>query len=87
MFFRNTSQETIDRLTVRVAELERTVAALAQQAGVDHPRRRPLASDEVRRLLADGQPIAAIKELREQTGLGLAEAKRVVDRIQAGEDL
>ena len=87
MFFRNDSRQAIDRLTVRVAELERSVAALSKQAGIATPERKPLASGEVRRLLAEGKTIAAIKQLRIETGLGLAEAKRVIDRIQAGEDL
>ncbi|MBI5834056.1 MAG: ribosomal protein L7/L12 [Armatimonadetes bacterium] len=38
--------------------------------------------DELRRLLATGQKIQAIKRLREETGLGLAEAKSVVDQME-----
>jgi hypothetical protein len=37
--------------------------------------------DEVRRLTDDGQKIEAIKHLREATGLGLTEAKQVVDSL------
>ena len=37
--------------------------------------------DEVRRLSANGQKIEAIKHLRDATGLGLAEAKRIVDSL------
>jgi large subunit ribosomal protein L7/L12 len=33
------------------------------------------------RLAADGQKIQAIKRLREETGLGLKEAKNIVDRL------
>lgn len=36
-------------------------------------------------LLAGGQKIEAIKELREATGLGLAEAKDVVEALERGE--
>ncbi len=42
-------------------------------------------ADRVRRLLADGQKIEAIKVLHEATGAGLAEAKQAVEAIQLGE--
>ncbi|GAA2239452.1 hypothetical protein GCM10010401_09890 [Rarobacter faecitabidus] len=38
-------------------------------------------SEEVRALAASGKKINAIKVLREQSGLGLKEAKEVVDRL------
>lgn len=38
----------------------------------------------VRRLLADGQKIEAIKVLREATGVGLAEAKHAIEAIERG---
>ncbi|AWB84037.1 hypothetical protein [Corynebacterium liangguodongii] len=88
MLFGNRYQGALDELIVRVAELEREVAELSSQAGRPaDARRRRLASDEVRRLLGQGKKVAAIKQLREETGLGLAAAKRVVDRLEAGEDL
>ena len=37
--------------------------------------------DEVRRLTDAGQKIEAIKHLREATGLGLTEAKEIVDSL------
>jgi ribosomal protein L7/L12 len=37
--------------------------------------------DEVRRLAESGQKIEAIKHLREATGLGLTEAKEIVDSL------
>jgi hypothetical protein len=37
--------------------------------------------DEVRRLSDSGQKIEAIKHLREATGLGLTEAKQIVDSL------
>jgi ribosomal protein L7/L12 len=39
---------------------------------------------EIRRHLAAGKKIEAIKHYREATGLGLAEAKAAVERIEAG---
>ncbi len=38
---------------------------------------------EIKSLLLSGNKIAAIKLHRELTGLGLAESKRVIDRLEA----
>ena len=43
--------------------------------------------DEVRELLASGNKIAAVKRYREETGLGLAEAKAAVEALEAGNSL
>jgi ribosomal protein L7/L12 len=43
--------------------------------------------DAIRSLLSQGQKIAAIKLYREQTGVGLAEAKNAVERIERGDGL
>jgi len=40
-----------------------------------------LLSDEVKALLARGDKIAAVKLLRDHTGLGLKEAKDVIDKL------
>lgn len=40
--------------------------------------------DEIRELLASGNKIAAIKRYREETGVGLAEAKAAVESLEAG---
>jgi len=42
---------------------------------------------EVRRLMAAGNKIEAIKRVREQTGLGLKEAKERVEAMEAGQPL
>ena len=39
---------------------------------------------EIRELLASGNKIAAIKRYREETGVGLAEAKVAVESLEAG---
>jgi ribosomal protein L7/L12 len=74
----------------RIEDLERRVAALERRAhGAGHPVHRPQAaephemwaSETVRRLAAQGNKIAAIKLLRDETGLGLKEAKDIVDRL------
>jgi ribosomal protein L7/L12 len=73
----------------RVEELERRVAALERAA--HHGDRAPSppidepseiwASAEVRHLALSGNKIGAIKQLRDETGLGLKEAKDIVDRL------
>lgn len=51
------------------------------QAGGAGPVGAPLVPDEVVRLARDGKKIMAIKVMREHSGLGLAEAKEIVDRL------
>jgi ribosomal protein L7/L12 len=71
----------------RVEELERRVAALEQLVGRAVPPRpagpatETWASATVRDLVFQGKKIQAIKVLREETGLGLKEAKDIVDRL------
>ena len=76
-----------DDLQRRVEELEHRVAALERAAG-RAPTRPPAgepseawASANVRRLVMDGNKIGAIKLLMEETGMGLRQAKDVVDRL------
>lgn len=83
-------RQRISALEERLARVEGMLDSIFAQAGVDAPEpadggvRRingvPV-SDEVIRLAGENQPIQAIKLLREQTGLGLADAKAVVDQI------
>jgi ribosomal protein L7/L12 len=79
-----------DDLRRRVEELERRVVSLeraAREAGQSIPPTRVGAPDEtwtddqVRQLALQGNEIAAIKLLRDQTGMGLKEAKDIVDRL------
>lgn len=51
-------------------------------AGMDIGAISEVAQIEIGRLLADGKLIAAIKEVRDQTGLGLKEAKDFAERWQ-----
>lgn len=83
-----------DDLKRRVKDLERRVAALeraAFAAGRHVPHAPPptpvgvpsetLASGTVQNLVMQGRKIEAIKALREETGLGLKQAKEIVDRL------
>ncbi|MHC4878367.1 MAG: ribosomal protein L7/L12 [Planctomycetota bacterium] len=47
----------------------------------------PPIDKEIRELLDAGNKIAAVKRLREETGIGLAEAKAVVEAFEASEPL
>jgi ribosomal protein L7/L12 len=47
----------------------------------------PTTEDELRDLVARGQKIEAIKRVREQTGLGLKEAKDYVEQLSRGTQL
>lgn len=76
-----------DELIARIEALEAKVAELYLL--IDHPEPAgPAASEpdgtfppEVVELALSGKKIQAIKVLQERTGIGLAEAKAVVDQI------
>ncbi|MFP5451343.1 MAG: ribosomal protein L7/L12 [Thermoleophilia bacterium] len=76
-----------DELIARIEALEAKVAELYRL--LDHPQPAAAADTgaaaafppEVVELALAGNKIQAIKLLRERTGLGLAEAKTVVDQI------
>jgi ribosomal protein L7/L12 len=77
----------VDEIMQRIAVLEQQVRLLSRQAGVPCPK---FASDfgdfggvpwEVVELAHSGKKIQAIQRLRELTGLGLGEAKAVVDAL------
>ncbi len=61
--------------------LERTLQANGTPAAASPSAADALADPEVRALVAQGNKIAAIKRVRELTGLGLKEAKDLVDRM------
>ncbi|MGI8867853.1 MAG: hypothetical protein ACR2F6_03120 [Mycobacteriales bacterium] len=62
------------------------LARRSLRPGVDPTKVRldPEYVAHLRELATHGQPIRAIAELRKQTGIGLADAKRMVDRMSAG---
>ena len=67
-----------DPNTKRIAYLGRRVSELFKQLGIEEA---PLT--EVQTLIAQGRKINAIKLYREQTGVGLREAKEAVDALEA----
>jgi ribosomal protein L7/L12 len=69
-------------LQARVAKLERTVAFLLEKLEIvyeDKPDNRVSAA--VRGLLEKGNKIGAIQQYREETGVGLLEAKQLIDSL------
>lgn len=72
----------IEDLERRVAFLERAAVAAGRPAAPTPGQPGELmASPMVRQLALQGNKIAAIKLLRDETGLGLKEAKDIVDRL------
>ena len=72
-----------DDLADRVRELERKVDFLLQHLGLTGAAgKMPQAYGEVLALKRAGRLIDAIKLYRALTGVGLAEAKDYVDRLQ-----
>lgn len=71
----------IFQLHLKVGHLQRQLGLLLKRQGID-PTSGPEVSDHVIALARDpARKIDAIKALREETGVGLAEAKRVVEDI------
>ncbi len=77
------SQNDFNLLEVRVRRLEALVERLSAAGRVAAPGAAtadPTWQSEARVLVDNGQKISAIKLVREQTGLGLKEAKELVER-------
>jgi len=78
-----------DKTGLPLAAAKAAVEAIGREDAIVPPapglaatiQRAQQMSDEVRRLAARGQKIEAIKLLREKSGLGLKEAKDLVDRL------
>ena len=63
-------------------DLELEAGRLAPATGEGSPSRFGELSDEVRQLLQGGNKIGAIKRYREETGVGLREAKEAVEALE-----
>lgn len=66
------------RVRRRLAAVERQLALVSERLGFGPPEP---AFEGVLEHLRQGRKIAAIKEYREATGVGLAEAKAAVERL------
>ena len=71
----------LDRRLDRLSRLEAKVEALLKHSGVEFDPLRGVPPD-VQEALARGETILAIKRLRQATGVGLKEAKEVVDEMR-----
>ena len=82
--FGSVSRSEYDRLVRRVGQLEGAVEALGQRLGISPAElgelRQPI-SGNVKRMVSQGRRIEAIKVLRQETGMGLKEAKDAVERL------
>ena len=70
----------------RIIDLERKVDFLLKELGLEaranaYVPDNDSASNEMLRLVRSGRKIEAIKLYRERTGVSLAEAKAVIDRL------
>ena len=67
---------------IRIAALERKVSELYSHLGIAEPEPRVGISPEAQQALDAGNVIQAIKIVREQNGISLAEAKAMVEGDQ-----
>ena len=72
-------------LTSRVRELEDKLQFLYDRLNIDYvsPGTEPSLSPQIQEALRRGNKIEAIKIYRELTGVGLAEAKQTIDRLES----
>jgi len=71
-------------LKSRINELEEKLQFLYRRLNIDYaaPTTDPALSPQIQDALRRGNKIEAIKLYRELTGVGLAEAKQVIDRAE-----
>lgn len=79
----STEQELIS-LRARIVELEERLDYLFKHFGLQYTGQPAWQDPRVISLVRQGNKIEAIKLYRELTNVGLAEAKSVIDRIEAG---
>jgi ribosomal protein L7/L12 len=78
------TETEVQQLRSRVNELEDRLKYLYQRLNIDYvdPGSDPVLSPQVQEALRRGNKIEAIKIYRELTGVGLAEAKDVIDKAE-----
>jgi hypothetical protein len=78
------TETEIQILRSRVNELEDRLKFLYRRLNIEYadPNSDPALSPQIQDALRRGNKIEAIKLYRELTGVGLAEAKQVIDRAE-----
>lgn len=78
------TETDVQLLRSRINELEDRLKALYRHLNLEYsdPGADPAMSPQVREALRRGNKIEAIKIYREMTGVGLAEAKDVIDKAE-----
>jgi ribosomal protein L7/L12 len=78
------TETEIQQLRSRVNELEDRLKLLYKHLHIEYldPNTDPVMSPKVQEALRSGNKIEAIKIYREMTGVGLAEAKDVIDKAE-----
>ena len=78
------TETEVQQLRSRVNELEDRIKFLYRRLNIDYidPGSDPVLSPQIQDALRRGNKIEAIKIYRELTGVGLAEAKDVIDKAE-----
>ena len=79
------TESDILALKSRINELEDRLKFLYRRFNIDYvdnPNENPALSPQIQDALRRGNKIEAIKIYRELTGVGLAEAKDVIDKVE-----
>ena len=78
------TETEVQQLRSRVNELEDRLKFIYRRLNIEDmdPNSDPVLSPQIQDALRKGNKIEAIKIYRELTGVGLAEAKQVIDRAE-----
>jgi ribosomal protein L7/L12 len=78
------TETEVQQLRSRVNELEDRLKFIYRRLNIEYmdPNSDPVLSLQIQDALRKGNKIEAIKIYREMTGVGLAEAKQVIDRAE-----
>ncbi|MFN8130187.1 MAG: hypothetical protein U0R70_01420 [Solirubrobacteraceae bacterium] len=79
------ARNDVQRLSTRLAEIERRLDAVTSMLDLPfelYSERRGGLSPAVQEAVSRGDVLEAIKQLRAETGMGLAEAKAVIENAQ-----
>jgi ribosomal protein L7/L12 len=79
------TETEVQLLRSRINELEDRLKFIYRRLGIDYtadPNADPVMSPQIQEALRRGNKIEAIKIYRELTGVGLAEAKEAVEKME-----